>query len=160
VGALSVSECYSIRASLEVESIQRNFRVIMTQFFKNLLEKSSNYQRFKRIWYEWEIVDNKFVSMVMLNGDDCGSSGTRRTKVYFNCNSNLAKTQIEEVSEPETCNYKIVLSSPLVCEQSDKDIYTNTMNVYPWLSERLKSEWDHAYSELNSGFITEKVFGF
>lgn len=90
--------------------------------------------------------------MVMLNGDECGSSGSRRSQIYFKCDPQLNKTEVNEVSEPKTCSYKIVLSSSLVCETQ-----TNSMHVYPHLDERLKSEWDLVYSEFTNGFITEKV---
>lgn len=97
--------------------------------------------------------------MVMLNGDECGSIGNRRANVFFTCNPTLNKTEIVEVNEPETCTYKIVLASPLVCESStsDTELYTNSMHVYPCLEPTLKSQWDRVYSELIDGLITEKV---
>ena len=97
--------------------------------------------------------------MVMLNGDDCGSVGKRKTKVYFRCDEKLNETKIGDVSEPETCNYKVTLLSPLVCEQYSKDdeMQTNSMNVYPYLNGELRSQWDRVYTEYSNRFITEKV---
>jgi hypothetical protein len=95
--------------------------------------------------------------MVMKNGDDCGSNGDRLSRVYFKCNKNLSKAQIEEVSEPQTCQYKIVLATTLACEDSVSGNYVNSMNVYPYLNESLKFKWNTIYSELLNGLITEKV---
>lgn len=35
------------------------------------------------IWYEWEIIENKFENLIFLNGDECGSVGRRSTKVIL-----------------------------------------------------------------------------
>lgn len=94
----------------------------------------------------------------MKNGDECGSSGQRQTRIQFRCSHSLEKTKIEEVSEPTTCNYLVVLSTPLVCDdQDDSDDSSYSMNVYPCLNETLRNEWDQAYTEFSNGLITEKV---
>lgn len=95
--------------------------------------------------------------MLMKNGDECGSLGQRQTRIQFKCNHLLEKTQIEEVSEPTTCNYHVLLSSPLVCDEPDSDDSSFSMNVYSCLNETLRKEWDQTYTELSNGFITEKV---
>lgn len=95
----------------------------------------------------------------MKNGDECGSSGSRQSSIQFSCNSELQETQVETVSEPTTCNYVIVLSTPLACESldsTDQEI-SYSMNVYPSLNESLRADWDRVYSEFKSGIITEKV---
>ena len=92
--------------------------------------------------------------MLMLNGDDCGSHGKRSTKIHFLCDTNAINDtqlgQIEQVSEPSTCNYELQLKTVLVCDNQ-------TMSVYPYLNETLKSEWDTAFSELKANLITQKV---
>lgn len=95
----------------------------------------------------------------MKNGDECGSSGLRQSNIQFSCNSKLLETQVETVSEPTTCNYVIVLSTPLACESSDPtdQELSYSMNVYPSLNESLRVEWDRVYSEFTNGIITEKV---
>lgn len=116
------------------------------------------------IWYEWEIIENKFKNLIFLNGDECGSVGRRSTKVILVCNSASSLTEILRVSEPNTCKYEIELSSPFACETSnfidDTDDYIWSMNVYPHMNTSLKLKWDQIYSEHTNGFITDKVKKF
>ena len=97
--------------------------------------------------------------MLMANGDGCGSHGNRRTKIKLICNNDTSNFNhtLGDISEPATCNYEIKLITPLACES-----YENgwTMNVYPYLNENLKSQWDLAYSQFQNNLISEKVILF
>ncbi len=93
--------------------------------------------------------------MIMLNGDECGSHGRRRTEVKFQCNSVNDTTCISEISEPSTCNYVIVLTTPLACENIENGW---SMQVYPYLNESLKAEWDLFFTQFQNKLISEKVF--
>ncbi|CAF0873191.1 unnamed protein product [Brachionus calyciflorus] len=125
----------------------------VTQFEQNL-----RWEPFKGvigIWYEWEIIDEKFTSLLMLNGDDCGKQGARQAKIYFECNQSEINNQISEISEPSTCKYEIKFKTSLVCEQNYD---TFTWNVYAYLNDSLKLEWNHLFTNLKDGLITEKMY--
>jgi hypothetical protein len=107
----------------------------------------------------------------MPNGDDCGAHGKRETKVlnrifdlkalyelgflilkvYFECSNN--SSFISEITEPKTCNYKVIFKTPLVC-------HSNSLLVYPNLNQNLQKEWDNRLTEFQNSIITEKVGKF
>ncbi|RNA13379.1 N-acetylglucosamine-1-phosphotransferase subunit gamma precursor [Brachionus plicatilis] len=125
----------------------------VTQFEQNL-----RWEPFKGIigvWYEWEIIDEKFHSLLMLNGDECGINGPRQAKIFFICNQNDTKTQVDEITEPHVCKYEIKIKTHLVCEKN-YDLFT--MNVYAYLNDTLKLKWDNIYSQYQNKFITEKMY--
>jgi hypothetical protein len=97
--------------------------------------------------------------MLMSNGDDCGSHGSRRTKIKLTCNNDTTNFNhtLGDITEPATCNYEIKLITPLACESIENGW---TMNVYPCLNESLKSEWDMVYSQFSKNLISEKVIQF
>eukprot|EP00118_Oscarella_pearsei_P012281 m.89536 g.89536 ORF g.89536 m.89536 type:complete len:220 (+) comp36608_c0_seq15:21-680(+) len=67
------------------------------------------------VWKEWSIVNNTFDALVMTDGDDCGENNVlRQTKVLLVC---AKATMIAKVSEPQTCQYEVVLKSPLACDR-------------------------------------------
>lgn len=107
------------------------------------------------IWYEWEIVDNKFNSMLMPNGDDCGSHGSRMTKLFLVCNHDSEVTKVIHTSEPSTCKYEVKLSTPLACE--NEQTHEQTLLVYPYLSKSMQDQWDRTLTEFKNNLITEKV---
>lgn len=90
----------------------------------------------------------------MLNGDECGTNGARQAKIYFICNQNDTKTLVEEITEPLVCKYEIKIKTHLVCE---KNYNLFTMNVYAFLNETLKAEWNQLFTQFKNKFITEKV---
>ena len=92
----------------------------------------------------------------MLNGDECGSHGHRKTDINFICNKS-SNSVIKNITEPETCSYEVNLETPLACEDLSLGY---TMHVYPVLSTDLKSEWNSIYSDFKNGIITEKVVIF
>ena len=70
------------------------------------------------------------------------------TQIYFECNHN--SSFISEITEPKTCNYKVIFKTPLVCHR-------NSMLVYPHLNETFQIEWDNIYTEFQNQVVTEKV---
>ncbi|GFR58741.1 N-acetylglucosamine-1-phosphotransferase subunit gamma [Elysia marginata] len=99
------------------------------------------------VWQEWEIVNNTFVAMIMKDGDSCGSL-YRSARITFVCGNH---STIVNVSEPVTCNYHIVLKTPLVC-------HPDSMLVYPMLSEDLQQRWDLLEGERLRGYWTDKGY--
>ena len=69
------------------------------------------------IWYEWAIKDNKFVSLEMLNGDECGSHGKRRTKIFMNCGSNETIVHNVHLHPRVSCHYVLALFTFKRCQQ-------------------------------------------
>ena len=59
-------------------------------------------------------------------------------------------TQLMSVSEPSTCAYELVLSTPLVC-------HAHSMLVYPVLPPHLRHQWDSLQGQLNALLITQQV---
>ncbi|KAK2157991.1 hypothetical protein LSH36_179g03037 [Paralvinella palmiformis] len=99
------------------------------------------------VWQEWDIVNNTFVAMVMSEGDSCGSVH-RTTKVYLQCGNT---NQVVNVSEPKTCNYKLVFTTPLVC-------HPHSILVYPTLNKTLQQEWNLIEGRLQAEEITQKGY--
>lgn len=117
------------------------------------------------VWYEWEISDDqKFKSMLMMNGDECGAHGRRSTKINLLC-SLSNQTEIVRTSEPAICKYEIDFRTPYACEhsnvtssQDDDDDFVYTLKVYPHLSEELKRKYNLVYSDYLNGLITAKMY--
>ncbi|XP_076459735.1 N-acetylglucosamine-1-phosphotransferase subunit gamma-like [Babylonia areolata] len=99
------------------------------------------------VWQEWEIENNTFVSMEMMDGDDCGQIH-RSVKVKFECGNS---SDIVSVSEPSTCHYVLVFSTPLVC-------HPQSMLVYPTLSAHLRAKWDQLEGQRHRKELTEKGY--
>ncbi|OWF40858.1 N-acetylglucosamine-1-phosphotransferase subunit gamma-like [Mizuhopecten yessoensis] len=99
------------------------------------------------VWQEWEIKDNKFVAMVMREGERCGDI-SRTTKVVFEC---AESNEIINVTEYSKCNYKLVFSTPLVCAE-------HSMLVYPHLSPQLRLGWDLLQGQYQREEITQKGY--
>ncbi len=104
------------------------------------------------VWYEWDIKNNSFISLKMLNGDKCGSHGSRNTTIFLKCGNQ--KTNIQNINEVSTCTYEIDLITPFSCEKHDLGY---TMRVYPLLSVNLQIEMNRIYEDFSKKFITEKV---
>lgn len=97
------------------------------------------------VWQEWEIMNNTFIAMIMRDGDSCGSL-YRSARITFVCGNH---SSIVNVSEPVTCNYHLVLKTPLVC-------HPDSMLVYPTLSKDLQHRWDLLEGERLHGYWTDK----
>ncbi|XP_065840103.1 N-acetylglucosamine-1-phosphotransferase subunit gamma-like [Oscarella lobularis] len=101
------------------------------------------------IWKEWVIVNNTFEAMFMNNGDVCGIDGTlRQAKVTLACST---ETEIANISEPQTCQYAVVLKTPLACDKRN-------LNVYSKLTPVLQREWDGIEREFSSKDLTRKGY--
>jgi N-acetylglucosamine-1-phosphate transferase, gamma subunit len=108
------------------------------------------------IWWQWNIENGKFISMSMMNGDDCGDNyGSRKCKIYFNCNKN--ETKVVSIVEKVTCDYIIEMDTHLVCDENNENEF-RSMNVYNYLNSSFQREWNLAFTELNNGLITEKMY--
>ncbi|ESN90761.1 hypothetical protein HELRODRAFT_189974 [Helobdella robusta] len=144
--------------------------------FKNAtqVEQSLKWNAYKGVigvWKEWKIVENTFVEMLMDGGDECGPDKRRKTRVQLVCpindhnndvsdnniknnnNNNFEDVNIDKitatiinVTEPARCEYLIILSTSLVC-------HPNSLKVYPFLSDWLKSEWE----ELEGRYANEEL---
>lgn len=101
------------------------------------------------IWKEWYIVNNTFHSMLMANGDSCGSE-TREAEVVLSCGR---VNNLTAVSEPKTCSYRLSFQTPLVCHEDSR-------LVYPRINKTLQKEWDNLEQELHDGEITTKGYDF
>ncbi|RUS91344.1 hypothetical protein EGW08_000861 [Elysia chlorotica] len=99
------------------------------------------------VWQEWDILNNTFVAMVMKDGDSCGSL-FRSARISFECGNH---STIVNVTEPVTCNYHLVLKTPLVC-------HPESMLVYPTLSKELQLRWDKLEGERLTGYWTDKGY--
>ena len=143
------------------EHFKQNYKWVICPF-QNVtqFEQNLRWRPFKGVlgvWYEWQIKENRFEAMKMLNGDDCGSHGNRQTRVFLTCALNSEKSEIVEVKEPSTCNYEITFQTPLACDYSN-DYGNYSLKVYPNLNKTLQFEWDLAKFEFDSQLITETVF--
>ncbi|XP_077979861.1 N-acetylglucosamine-1-phosphotransferase subunit gamma-like [Glandiceps talaboti] len=99
------------------------------------------------VYQEWKIINNTFVAMIFKEGDACGEK-KRQVSVYFKCND---KHDLQNVSEPQTCEYQLTFATPLVCHQ-------HSMIVYPTLPETLQQKWDELEGELVEEEITEQGY--
>uniref|UniRef100_A0A2C9L958 Uncharacterized protein n=1 Tax=Biomphalaria glabrata TaxID=6526 RepID=A0A2C9L958_BIOGL len=99
------------------------------------------------VWQEWEIENNTFTSMMMKDGDPCGSI-FRSVKITFMCGNH---SEIVNASEPQTCHYHLVFRTPLVC-------HPDSMLVYPTLSPELQKEWDHLENVMARQELTAKGY--
>ncbi|XP_074649542.1 N-acetylglucosamine-1-phosphotransferase subunit gamma-like [Tubulanus polymorphus] len=99
------------------------------------------------VWQEWEIDDNKFVAMKMLEGDACGLVH-RSVRVLFVC---AEKNVLAKVTEPKTCQYELVFRTPLVC-------HNHSMLIYPTLSPENRLKWDYIEGEYTEKLITKKGY--
>lgn len=90
----------------------------------------------------------------MLNGDDCGSHGHRKTNINFICTNKSTIAEVKNITEPETCSYEVNLETPLACEDSSRGY---TMHVYPMLSTDFQLEWNSIYSDFKNMIATKKV---
>ena len=68
-------------------------------------------------------------------------------QVYLQCGNT---NQVVNVSEPKTCNYKLVFTTPLVC-------HPHSILVYPTLNKTLQQEWNLIEGRLQAEEITQKV---
>jgi len=68
-------------------------------------------------------------------------------KVLLVCGN---RTEITDVMEPQTCEYVVQLSTPLVC-------HPDSMLVFPTLSEELQDSWDELEGLRTQNFVTEQV---
>lgn len=100
------------------------------------------------VWLDWEIRDNKFAAMRMVEGSSCAMHNHRTTKVEIVCG---ARSELVSVSEPEKCRYSAKFVTPEVCG-------TNAMVVYPRLSAELRHMWDVLETDRSYGDITEKGY--
>lgn len=99
------------------------------------------------VWQEWEVENNTFVSMEMKEGDDCGQI-RRSVKVKPVCGN---VSEILSASEPKTCHYLMIFSTPLVC-------HPHAMLVYPVLSPELRQRWDVIEGQKQRKELTEKGY--
>ncbi|XP_051969973.1 N-acetylglucosamine-1-phosphotransferase subunit gamma [Xyrauchen texanus] len=99
------------------------------------------------IWHEWEIQNNTFTGMWMREGDSCGNKN-RQTKVLLVCGSS---SKLSSVSEPQTCVYSLTFETPLVC-------HSQSLLVYPVLSEKLQKEWDEIEQTRYEELITDQGY--
>nr|XP_039260899.1 N-acetylglucosamine-1-phosphotransferase subunit gamma-like [Styela clava] len=99
------------------------------------------------VWKEWEIKNNTFHSMIMPNGDSCGSD-SRQVQVVLSCGR---ANNLTEVSEPKTCNYLLKFETPLVCHE-------DSLLVYPRINSTLQQEWDRLEQQLYDEEITAKGY--
>ncbi|XP_033752238.1 N-acetylglucosamine-1-phosphotransferase subunit gamma-like [Pecten maximus] len=99
------------------------------------------------VWQEWEIKDNKFVAMIMREGERCGDI-SRSTKILFEC---AETNEILNVTEYSKCNYQLQFSTPLVCAE-------HSMLVYPHLSPPLRLKWDLLQGQYQREEITRKGY--
>lgn len=99
------------------------------------------------VWQEWEIQDNKFVAMVMREGDRCGEI-SRSTKVKFVCGE---KNEIMNATEYSKCNYLLHFATPYVCAE-------HAMLVYPYMTPRHRDNWDHLEGQYQREEITRKGY--
>ncbi|XP_067933835.1 N-acetylglucosamine-1-phosphotransferase subunit gamma-like [Watersipora subatra] len=105
------------------------------------------YQGILGVWQEWKIKDNKFESMMMLMGDQCGVA-PRQTEVKLQCGK---ANEIVSVTEPSHCEYLLVFSTPLTC-------HNHSLLVYPTLSKELQTQWNVLLGDLQLEHITEKGY--
>lgn len=99
------------------------------------------------VWKEWNIINNTFYSMVLANGDSCGSD-SRQVEVVLTCGRT---NNLTEVGEPKTCNYLMKFETPLVCHE-------DSLLVYPRISSSLQHEWDEIEQQLYDEEITLKGY--
>ncbi|XP_060071545.1 N-acetylglucosamine-1-phosphotransferase subunit gamma-like [Ylistrum balloti] len=99
------------------------------------------------VWQEWEIEDNKFVAMIMREGERCGDI-SRSTRVLFEC---AESNEILNVTENSKCHYQLQFSTPLVCAE-------HSMLVYPNLPPHLRLAWDHLQGQYQREEITRKGY--
>ncbi|CAL4123285.1 unnamed protein product [Meganyctiphanes norvegica] len=98
------------------------------------------------VWGQWDIKDNQFAAMEMLEGSGCSAGRHRSTRVAIKCGK---VTQLESVTEPDKCRYAAVFKTPLVCG-------INAMVVYPRLdAAELRERWDEASTDLYNQEITQ-----
>lgn len=67
-------------------------------------------------WGEWDGKDNKYSVMKYLNGLGCWNGPSRMTSVHIQCG---LETKLLSVTEPYRCEYKIELSTPAACDDTD-----------------------------------------
>ena len=99
------------------------------------------------IWSHWEFSKDftEFNAGVYDGGDNCGADQIPRSvTVKHDCGK---RTQVANVSEPETCQYKIVFSSPLFCH----NVFKKT--VYA-LNDPLQEEFLTYDQEFSNGILT------
>jgi N-acetylglucosamine-1-phosphate transferase, gamma subunit len=69
--------------------------------------------------------------------------------VEFKCKESTFG-EIVDVTEPQKCHYLVTFSSQLVC-------HPHALLVYPWLSEREKSEWDELFTNYKNEAVSKKA---
>lgn len=99
------------------------------------------------VWKEWKVVNNTFHSMLMANGDSCGTAD-RQVSVILLCGT---KNNLTSVTEPQTCHYSMTFETPLVCHE-------DSLLVYPRLNETLRHEWDELERQYHEEEITAKGY--
>nr|AXJ21600.1 glucosidase 2 beta-subunit [Glyphodes pyloalis] len=67
-------------------------------------------------WGEWAGTDNKYSVMKYTNGVGCWNGPNRMTTVDIQCG---LETKLLSVTEPYRCEYKIDLSTPAACDDSN-----------------------------------------
>ncbi|KAK3864023.1 hypothetical protein Pcinc_030255 [Petrolisthes cinctipes] len=100
------------------------------------------------VWSDWEIQNNQFQAMNMVEGSPCANDTYRSTKVYLKCGK---ESELVSVTEPNKCRYQAVFMSPEVCG-------VNAMVVYPRLPTNLQVRWDQAVNDHSLGYITQKGY--
>jgi len=68
-------------------------------------------------------------------------------KVYLVCGNH---TEVHDVTEPQTCEYFVQLTTPLVC-------HPDSMLVFPTLSDELQDAWDELEGLRAQNILTEQV---
>jgi len=68
-------------------------------------------------------------------------------KVLLVCGN---RTEIKDVTEPQTCEYVAELSTPLVC-------HPDSMLVFPTLTDTLQDDWDELEGLRAQNVVTEQV---
>lgn len=138
-----VGECYTLKID------EYKYKLCP---FKNVTQHEQTYRwnpysGILGIWKEWKVTNNTFYSMIMENGDSCGTTD-RQVEVVMLCG---AAHNLTTVTEPQTCHYRMTFETPLVCHE-------DSMLVYPRLNETLRNEWDEIERQYHEKEITEKGY--
>lgn len=99
----------------EYEDKEYTYKLCM---FQKVTQKSKNSGSEVGLgnWGEWAGEDNKYSVMKYTNGIACWNGPSRMTTVYIHCG---LETKLVSVSEPYRCEYKIELSTPAACDESN-----------------------------------------
>lgn len=113
----------------------------------------SRYEGILGIWSgEWIIHNNTFIAMKYDSGSLCSAKSShlrRKITVYTICGPIISMN----VTEPEVCRYEMYFATPLLCE-------SQTLKVYPTLSDHSKYRWNLLETLRSNNLITERVYNF